>query len=143
MSGEDGACENREKDSSRTTQAGCGPASTSSNSGPRQVYRAVAHDRCECQFDRRMGVDDAYPGMCKARLEVPAHPSAQAASWPNSLGKCPCAHLTHSPYTKEQPIIFARFWPTITVPHYDIYISHTNGHLPGESCLTGTHTRRK
>ena len=34
---------------------------------------------CECQFDRRMGIGGAYPGMCKARLEVPVHSSAQAS----------------------------------------------------------------
>ena len=63
---------------------------------------------CECQFDRRMGIDDAYLGMGKARLEVPVHSSAQASPWPNSLGKCPFKTL--SPHTKEKPIIFARFW---------------------------------
>ena len=77
-----------------------------------------------------MGVDDGYPGMCKARLEVPAHPSAQAASWPNSLGNLVPVRASKTFSLKEKPItkgsVFARFWPTIAVLHYGIYISHTS-----------------
>ena len=76
--GEDGACENREKDSPTTTQAGYRPASTSSNSGPRQVYRAVAHVQSSIDV---WALVMRIPGCVRRvlKLEVPAHSSAQAS----------------------------------------------------------------
>ena len=89
---EDGACENRAKDSPTTTQ---GPASTSSNSGPRQVNRAVAHVRM------RMPVRSTYawalmmriPGGVRRVLKFQRTRQRRHPPWPNSLGKCPSTHL--------------------------------------------------